>query len=72
VSHTLGDHTSLVALIEKRFMTRTARGNNHPSLTLRDASANTLEDMFDFDNAPSRNVVIPSAPPESPTDQGCH
>ena len=71
VSHALGDHTSLVALVEKRFMTGSGRGRHHPSLTERDRVANTLEDMFDFDHAPSRDVVIPAAPPESPTDEGC-
>ncbi len=71
VSHTLADHTSLVALIEKRFFTPHARGGHHPSLTKRDAAAKTLEDMFDFDHAPSANAAIPSAPPESPSDPGC-
>jgi len=72
VSHTLGDHTSLVALIEKRFMTRNARGRHRPTLTLRDKSAHTLEDLFDFDHAPSRDAVIPTAPPGASTDEGCH
>jgi hypothetical protein len=44
---------------------------HRPSLTLRDVKANTLEDLFDFDNAPSRDAVIPAAPPPSPSDQGC-
>src|SRR5262249_48803661 len=39
VSHVVSSHTSFLALIEKRF--------SLPSLTLRDANANTLEDMFD-------------------------
>ena len=72
VSHTLGDHTSLAALVEKRFMTRSGRSGNHPALTLRDKSAHTLEDMFDFNHAPSRDVVIPSAPAPSSTDEGCN
>jgi phospholipase C len=72
VSHSLGDHTSLVALVEKRFLTPSGRGRHHPSLTLRDAKAKTLEDMFDFDHAPSRNAVVPAAPVPSPSDPGCH
>ena len=66
VSHTIGDHGSILALIEKRFC-----ANQH--LTDRDAQANTLEDMFDFDNSPSLNAnVSPSlAPPPSSSDPGC-
>jgi phospholipase C len=61
VSHTLGDHTSLLALIEKRFLK-----DDH--LTARDANAATLEDMFDFGHAPSRNAqVSPSLAPASAT-----
>src|SRR5262245_12144018 len=65
VSHTLGDHTSLVALVEKRFMNR-GRGRGYQSLTRRDADADTLEDLFDFDRSPSLNARIPTAPPASP------
>jgi phospholipase C len=66
VSHTVGDHTSILALIEKRFT-----ANTH--LTERDANANDLEDLFDFDNAPSMNAnVSPSlAPMPSSSDPGC-
>jgi phospholipase C len=58
VSHTTGDHASILALIEKRFL-------NGQSLTLRDRNANTLEDMFDFTNSPSLTVSVSStlAPP---------
>jgi len=70
VSHTLGDHTSMVALVEKRFMT--PEGGRHPALTGRDARADTLEDMFDFDNSPSLDADMPSAPIWSPSDPGCH
>jgi phospholipase C len=52
VSHTVGDHTSFLALIEKRFLPAGAH------LTARDASASTLEDLFDFDHAPSAGVPI--------------
>ncbi len=71
VSHTLGDHTSLAALVEKRFMSQGGGGKDHPSLTLRDARADTLEDLFDFDHSPSLDTPIPSAPPPSSSDQGC-
>jgi phospholipase C len=66
VSHTVGDHGSILALIEKRFT-----GNQH--LTQRDANANDLEDLFDFNNAPSMGVnVAPSlAPAPRSSDPGC-
>jgi phospholipase C len=70
VSHTLGDHTSLIALVEKRFLTPAGQ-RRHPALTLRDANASTLEDLFDFDRSPSLDTPIPAAPPESPADEGC-
>jgi len=57
----------LVALIEHQFL----GGTIH--LTERDAHAETLEDLFDFDHSPSLNAVIdPSlAIPASPNDPGC-
>ena len=64
VSHTIGDHTSMLAFIEKRFL-----GSSF--LTARDQNADTLEDMFDFTNSPSLNTMIPTAPLPSPTDPGC-
>jgi phospholipase C len=60
VSHTVADHTSLLALVEKRFL-RTAAGVPH--LTLRDANASTLEDLFDFDRSPSLNSPVSQAAP---------
>ena len=69
VSHTLGDHTSLVALVEKRFLH--GPGRRRASLTHRDKRASTLEDLFDFDHSPSLDAVIPTAPPPSPSDEGC-
>ncbi|HMF41615.1 MAG TPA: alkaline phosphatase family protein, partial [Polyangia bacterium] len=58
VSHATGDHTSLLALIEKRFLSV----GSH--LTGRDQHADTLEDLFDFDHAPSlATPVVPAAPP---------
>jgi hypothetical protein len=53
-----------LALIEKRFLS-----NAH--LTARDQNANTLEDMFDFDNAPSVGATIPTAPLPQVNDPGC-
>lgn len=67
VSHTVGDHTSILALIEKTFMTP-ASGEERddparPHLTRRDQHASTLEDMFDFDRSPSLNTSIGVALP---------
>ncbi len=53
VSHTTGDHTSLLALIEKRFL-------NGKHLNARDGNANTLEDMFDFDHSLSAGMSVSS------------
>ena len=71
VSHTVGDHTSILALIEKVFMTPATVGDGddqddaaqRPHLTKRDQHADTLEDMFDFANAPSMNTKIGVALP---------
>jgi phospholipase C len=60
VSHTIGDHDSLLALIEKRFL-NTASGPRH--MTKRDQYANDLEDMFDFDTSPSLNTTVTQAGP---------
>jgi phospholipase C len=71
VSHAVSDHTSMLALIEKRFM-MPARGDRqtagdddhasrHPHLTRRDQYANTLEDMFDFEHSPSLNTAVGTA-----------
>jgi phospholipase C len=60
VSHMIGDHTSILALIEKRFL---SSGRTTQHLTLRDEFANPLEDMFDFTNAPSLKTVLTQAVP---------
>jgi phospholipase C len=60
VSHMIGDHTSVLALIEERFL-KTGEGVLH--LTLRDRIANDLEDMFDFTNSPSLNTPVTQAGP---------
>ncbi len=62
VSHEVSDHTSMLAFIEKRFLPAGGDGDDRPHLTLRDLHASTLEDLFDFDRAPSRNFAVP--PPE--------
>jgi phospholipase C len=51
VSHVVADHTSMLAFIERRF--------GLAPLTLRDENASTLEDLFDFDSAPSRLSPVP-------------
>jgi phospholipase C len=60
VSHTVGDHTSLLALIERRFLTINGTTLH---LTRRDEHANPLEDMFDFENSPSLNTPVTQAAP---------
>jgi phospholipase C len=69
VSHQVADHTSLLAFIEKRFLT--GAGGERPHLTARDSHASTLEDLFDFDAAPSSGASIPDAPPPPAPDSGC-
>jgi phospholipase C len=60
ISHTVGDHTSLLALIERRFLTV---NDQRLHLTLRDQLANPLEDMFDFNHSPSFNTTVGQAGP---------
>jgi phospholipase C len=54
VSHTVGDHASILKLIESRFL-----AGAH--LTRRDQYANSLQDLFDFTNAPSMNANVRSS-----------
>jgi len=68
VSHAVGDHTSLLAFIEKRFLSSDGTAPR-AHLTARDLAANTLEDMFDFDHSPSLNTTI--APPAPPPTVDC-
>jgi phospholipase C len=77
ISHTVGDHTSILAFIEEAFMTPDTgkatdsdndrddrnNGESHPFLTKRDLYANALTDMFDFDRSPSLNTPIGTANP---------
>jgi len=78
VSHTVGDHTSILALIETIFMTPAGSTQEddddepaRPHLTKRDQHANTLQDMFDFNTSPSLNtkigVALPPAQDCTPT-----
>jgi phospholipase C len=60
VSHTIGDHTSLLALIERRFLTIHGVTQH---VTKRDQYANSLEDMFDFDHSPSLATTVGQAYP---------
>ena len=69
VSHMVGDHTSILAFIEKAFLSSGAASDDdhhaaHPHLTKRDEFANSLEELFDFERAPSLNspVGVASAP----------
>jgi phospholipase C len=65
VSHLVSDHTSVLALIEKRFMTGSAGAADgpRPHLTRRDLDADALEDMFDFEHSPSLNTTVGMALP---------
>jgi phospholipase C len=77
VSHHVSDHTSLLALIERRFLRPDPNAADDegqtPHLTARDAHAYTLEDLFNFDARPSLNAAVNSslAVPASPADPGC-
>ncbi len=64
VSHTITDHTSMLAFIEQRFL-----AGAH--LTLRDANANPGLDLFDFTNSPSLNATVPTAPPPVVGEHDC-
>jgi phospholipase C len=60
VSHTVTDHTSILALIEKRFL---ASSGTPASLTDRDKYADPAEDMFHFSNSPSLKTTVTQAQP---------
>jgi phospholipase C len=51
VSHNVSDHTSITRFVEARF--------NLPAMTRRDANADPLYDLFDFDHP---NTDVPSLP----------
>jgi phospholipase C len=72
VSHVVADHTSLLAFIEKRFLSAGEDDDDdRPALTARDRHASTLEDLFDFEHAPSLDAPVPGAPAPLPNDPGC-
>lgn len=56
VSHVVTDHTSILAMIEARFL-------NAASMTKRDKYATTPTDMFNFDTSPSLNATVGTAQP---------
>jgi phospholipase C len=56
VSHVVTDHTSILALIEKRFL-------NSQSMTKRDRQATLPEDMFNFNSSPSLKASVTQAQP---------
>ncbi len=58
----MGDHTSILALIEQRFFPLNNEAQR-TSLTLRDQNANTLEDMFNFSQSPSLYTAVPGVAP---------
>jgi phospholipase C len=60
VSHTVGDHTSLLAFIEKRFLNLDDT-DERLHLTKRDLHADTFEDLFDFEHSPSLNTPVGQA-----------
>ena len=62
VSHTVGDHTSMLAFIEQRFLA-TDSGGGRKHLTLRDQYADPLQDLFDFATSPSLNTAVMQAQP---------
>jgi phospholipase C len=71
VSHTVADHTAMLALIEKRFLSLSGATSERPHLTARDLHAPTLEDMFDFDHSPSLHATFDEAPAPVAGEDGC-
>lgn len=63
VSHAVGDHTSLLAFIEKRFLGGGGEEGSRRHLTQRDEHADTLEDLFDFERSPSLDTSLTRAAP---------
>ncbi|MER6076135.1 alkaline phosphatase family protein [Streptomyces sp. NPDC001817] len=55
VSHLLYDHTSILAMIERKW--------NLAALTWRDANANDLTDFLDLDALAARTPTFPALPP---------
>jgi phospholipase C len=55
VSHVLHDHTSVLAMVERKW--------NLPALTYRDANANDLTDFLDLKALAARKPTFPALPP---------
>jgi phospholipase C len=55
VSHTVFDHTSVLALLERKW--------NLPAMTYRDANANDLTDLVDLNAMARSRPVFPDLPP---------
>jgi phospholipase C len=70
VSHNVGDHTSMLALIEKRFFRigQETTNSRRSFLTRRDQHADTLENLFDFNHSPSLTTPINTVAPPLPAD----
>lgn len=70
VSHKVGDHTSILAFIEKRFfrIDQDETEDERTFLTRRDQHANGLEDLFDFNHSPSASTPIAAVDPPAPPD----
>ena len=64
VSHRVADHASLLAFIEKRFLSDGDDDEGRSHLTARDQHAWTLDDLFDFEKSPSAKAPVP--PPTAP------
>jgi phospholipase C len=77
VSHRATDHSSILALIERRFLTPDPDASDVAArtqhLTARDAHAGTLEELFDFETSPSLDAPVNRvlAIPPSVADPGC-
>jgi phospholipase C len=54
VSHAVTDHTSIIRFVEQRFKL--------PAMSARDANADPLSDIFDFDKADTSVPSLPAAP----------
>ncbi|MDR3418543.1 MAG: alkaline phosphatase family protein [Nevskia sp.] len=59
VSHVLHDHTSVLALVQRKW--------NLPALTWRDANANDLTDFLDLDALTAGKPTFPALPPLPPS-----
>jgi phospholipase C len=58
VSHTVFDHTSILALVERKW--------NLPAMTCRDADANDLTDLTDLLAMARSRPIFPALPPLAP------